>query len=49
VIGALQFGLGAAIGAVAGHLFNGSALPMASIMAACGLLAAGLHRWLLRS
>jgi MFS transporter, DHA1 family, multidrug resistance protein len=49
VIGALQFGLGAAIGAVAGHLFDGSALPMASIMAACGLLAAGLHRWLLRA
>jgi DHA1 family bicyclomycin/chloramphenicol resistance-like MFS transporter len=47
VIGALQFGLSAAVGALAGHLFDGTALPMAAIMAACGLGAAGLHRWLL--
>lgn len=48
VIGALQFGLSAAVGALAGHLFNGTALPMTAIMAGCGLAAAGTHRWLLR-
>lgn len=48
VIGALQFGLSAAVGAVAGQLFDGSAMPMTAIMAACGLAAAGLHAWLLK-
>jgi MFS transporter, DHA1 family, multidrug resistance protein len=48
VIGALQFGLSAAVGAVAGHLFDGSALPMTAIMAGCGLTAAGLQLVLLQ-
>jgi len=48
VIGALQFGLSAAVGALAGHLFNGTAMPMTAIMAGCGIAAAGTHRWLLR-
>jgi DHA1 family bicyclomycin/chloramphenicol resistance-like MFS transporter len=40
LLGALQFGVGAAAGALVGALHNGTALPMAATMAACG--AAGL-------
>jgi DHA1 family bicyclomycin/chloramphenicol resistance-like MFS transporter len=38
LMGALQFGVGAVAGALVGALHNGTALPMAGVMAACGLL-----------
>jgi DHA1 family bicyclomycin/chloramphenicol resistance-like MFS transporter len=36
MIGAVQFGLGAAAGSLIGLLFNGTALPMAATIAFCG-------------
>jgi len=44
LLGTLQFGVAAISGAVAAHLYNGTALPMAAVMAACGLIAVGLLR-----
>lgn len=39
LLGALQFSAGAAAGAVVGALINQSALPMAAVIAACGIIA----------
>jgi DHA1 family bicyclomycin/chloramphenicol resistance-like MFS transporter len=39
LLGALQFGAGAASGALVSALHNGTALPMAGVIAACGLAA----------
>ncbi|MBK1658516.1 Bcr/CflA family multidrug efflux MFS transporter [Paracraurococcus ruber] len=39
VIGTLQFGVGAVAGALVGALHTGTALPMAAVMAGCGVLA----------
>lgn len=39
LLGTLQFGLGALSGALVGVLNDGTALPMAGVMAACGLCA----------
>jgi DHA1 family bicyclomycin/chloramphenicol resistance-like MFS transporter len=37
MLGAIQFGLGAAAGALVGLFFNGTALPMAAVIALCGV------------
>lgn len=37
LLGAVQFGLGALAGAVLGLLFNGTAMPMATLIASCGV------------
>jgi DHA1 family bicyclomycin/chloramphenicol resistance-like MFS transporter len=37
LLGAVQFGLGAAASALVGMLFNGTALPMAAVIALCGV------------
>jgi len=37
LIGTMQFGLGAGLGAVVGALYTGTALPMAAAVAVCGL------------
>ncbi len=37
MLGAIQFGFGAAAGALVGLLFNGTALPMAATIALCGV------------
>jgi DHA1 family bicyclomycin/chloramphenicol resistance-like MFS transporter len=37
MLGAIQFGFGAAAGALVGVLFNGTALPMAVVIALCGV------------
>jgi DHA1 family bicyclomycin/chloramphenicol resistance-like MFS transporter len=37
MLGAIQFGFGAAAGALVGLLFNGTALPMAAVIALCGV------------
>ena len=39
LLGAVQFGIGAAAGALVGVLYNGTALPMAGIIALCGVSA----------
>jgi DHA1 family bicyclomycin/chloramphenicol resistance-like MFS transporter len=39
LLGAIQFGAGAASGALVGALSNGTALPMAGVIAACALTA----------
>jgi DHA1 family bicyclomycin/chloramphenicol resistance-like MFS transporter len=39
LLGALQFGAGAASGALVSALHNNTALPMAGVIAACGLAA----------
>ena len=36
LMGAIQFGLGAVAGSLVGVFFNGTALPMAAIIALCG-------------
>lgn len=48
VIGALQFGLGAVAGAVVGWLHDGTAVPMALVIAACVALGFAVRRWLVR-
>jgi DHA1 family bicyclomycin/chloramphenicol resistance-like MFS transporter len=47
--GTLQFGLGAVSGTVVGALYGGSALPMAAVMAAMGLLSVLTHRRLVHA
>lgn len=49
VIGTLQFGLGAVTGALVGALHNGTAVPMAAIIAACGVLGVLARRLLVRA
>ncbi|HYM70168.1 MAG TPA: Bcr/CflA family multidrug efflux MFS transporter [bacterium] len=44
--GTFQFGLGALSGMVIGALYGGTAVPMAAVMAAMGLLSAVTHRLL---
>ncbi|MFO1423820.1 MAG: Bcr/CflA family multidrug efflux MFS transporter [Candidatus Competibacteraceae bacterium] len=44
LIGALQFGVATASSALVGLIGHGSALPMATVIAGCGLLAYGAHR-----
>lgn len=43
-MGTLQFGAAAVGGSAVGHLHDGTPLPMAAVIAACALLAAGLLR-----
>lgn len=44
LLGTLQFGAGAAVGLLLGALGNGTAVPMAGLIAACGLSALLVHR-----
>lgn len=44
LIGTLQFGVATLSSALVGMLGGGSALPMAAVIAGCGLLAYGTHR-----
>jgi DHA1 family bicyclomycin/chloramphenicol resistance-like MFS transporter len=44
LLGTLQFGAGATVGIVLGALGNGTARPMASLIAVCGLAALAVHR-----
>ena len=44
LLGAVQFGAGAAVGTLLGALGNGTAVPMAGLIAACGLSALAVHR-----
>jgi DHA1 family bicyclomycin/chloramphenicol resistance-like MFS transporter len=44
LLGTLQFGAGATVGILLGVLGNGTALPMAGLIAACGLAALIVHR-----
>ena len=46
LIGTLQFGVATVASALVGLLGHGSALPMAAVIAGCGLLAYGAHRTL---
>ena len=46
VMGSLQFGLAAIASAMIGRLHDGSALPLALVMATCGTLAFLAHRFL---
>lgn len=46
LIGTLQFGIATLSSAMVGLLGSASALPMAAVIAGCGLLAYGAHRWL---
>ncbi|MGH8445286.1 MAG: multidrug effflux MFS transporter, partial [Solimonas sp.] len=39
LLGTLQFAIGACTGAIAGALHNGTPVPMAAVMASCGVLA----------
>ncbi|MFZ1643515.1 MAG: Bcr/CflA family multidrug efflux MFS transporter [Candidatus Contendobacter sp.] len=49
LIGTLQFGVATVSSALVGLLGAGSALPMAAVIAGCGLLAYGAHRTLVGS
>jgi DHA1 family bicyclomycin/chloramphenicol resistance-like MFS transporter len=44
LLGTLQFGAGASVGILLGALGNGTAVPMAALIAACGLAALAVHR-----
>jgi DHA1 family bicyclomycin/chloramphenicol resistance-like MFS transporter len=44
LMGTLQFGAGASVGMLLGALGNGTAVPMAALIAACGLSALVVHR-----
>lgn len=44
LLGTLQFGAGATVGALLGVLGDGTAVPMAGLIAACGLSALLVHR-----
>lgn len=46
LLGTLQFSGAAVASAVVGALYQGSALPMAAVIAACGVLAFAAGRWL---
>ena len=46
LLGTVQFGAGAAVGTLLGALGNGTAVPMAGLIAACGLSALAVHRLL---
>ena len=47
LIGTLQFGVATVASTLVGLLGHGSALPMATVIAGCGLLAYGAHRTLI--
>lgn len=49
MMGTLQFSIAAVTGALVGHFHNGTAMPMAVVIAACGLLSVTLLRVLVRS
>jgi DHA1 family bicyclomycin/chloramphenicol resistance-like MFS transporter len=49
LLGAIQFGFGAVAGSLVGWLFNGTAVPMAAVIALCGVGAfVALHLMVLR-
>lgn len=47
LLGTVQFGIAAVAGSAVGHLHDGTALPMAAVIAACGLLALAARLWLM--
>jgi DHA1 family bicyclomycin/chloramphenicol resistance-like MFS transporter len=49
LLGTLQFGLGAAAGALVSAFGNGTAVPFAAVIAGCGLAAFTVHRTLPRA
>ncbi len=49
MMGTLQFSIAAITGALVGHFHNGTAVPMAVVIAVCGLLSVILLRVLVRS
>lgn len=46
LLGTIQFGAATIAGSLVGALHAHSAVPMAAVMAACGVLALLLHRWM---
>ena len=48
LIGAIRFGAGAVVGALVGLLHDGTAIPMAYVIAACGLASAASFWFLVR-
>lgn len=48
MMGTLQFSIAAVTGALVGHFHNGTALPMAVVIASCGLISVTLLRVLVR-
>ncbi|WP_051362047.1 Bcr/CflA family multidrug efflux MFS transporter [Solimonas soli] len=46
LLGTLQFAIASVSSFAAGHLYNGTAVPMAAIIAICGISALLLLRWL---
>ncbi len=48
LIGAIRFGTGAAVGALVGILHDGTAIPMAYVIAGCGLASAASFWFLIR-
>ena len=49
LLGTLQFGIAAISGSVVGHLFNGTALPMAAVICVCAVSARVLLQFLVPS
>lgn len=46
LLGSLQFAIAALASAAVGFLHDGTAVPMAAVVAACGFLAFVSYRWL---
>jgi MFS transporter, DHA1 family, multidrug resistance protein len=49
LVGTIQFGLGALSGAAVGAFYNGTAVPMAAVIALTGLMSLLAHRLLVRA
>lgn len=49
LLGTLQFGIAAISGSIVGHLFNGTALPMAAVIGVCAVSARVLLQFLVPS
>jgi MFS transporter, DHA1 family, multidrug resistance protein len=49
LLGTLQFVIAGATAAIVGHWYDGSALPMAVVIALCGLGSNLLLHWVIRS
>lgn len=46
LLGTIQFGLAAVMSTLVGTIHNNSALPMAIVIAGCGIISLSLYRWL---
>ena len=49
LLGSVQFAIAAIASAAVGVFHNGTAVPMASVVATCGLLAFVCYRWLAKT